>query len=154
AGLFFPGGKAILAGKWLKNPKLGRTLRRLALDGKAPFYEGELGRELIATARAKGGALSATDLRDYHPVPRQAIHVSWEGYDIYTMPPPSAGGLMLAETLGMYSRAELRRLGQGTGAYQHTVAEAMRGALSDRFRSLGDPAFENLDVGALLDPKR
>jgi len=154
AGLFFPGGKPILAGKSLKNPKLARTLRRLALDGKAPFYEGELGRELIATARAKGGALSATDLRDYHPAPRQAIHVSWEGYDIYTMPPPSAGGLMVAETLGMYSKAELQRLGRSAGAYQHTVAEAMRGALADRMRFLGDPELEKPDLAALLAPER
>ncbi|HYQ28580.1 MAG TPA: gamma-glutamyltransferase, partial [Polyangiaceae bacterium] len=154
AGLFFPGGKPILAGKSLKNPKLARTLRRLALDGKAPFYEGELGRELIATAQAKGGALSATDLRDYHPAPRQAIHVSWEGYDIYTMPPPSAGGLMVAETLGMYSKAELQRLGRSAGAYQHTVAEAMRGALADRMRFLGDPELEKPDLAALLAPER
>jgi len=152
--LFFPGGKPILAGKSLKNPKLGRTLRRLALEGKAPFYEGELGRELIATAQAKGGALSATDLRDYHPAPRQAIHVSWEGYDIYTMPPPSAGGLMVAETLGMYSKAELQRLGRSAGAYQHTVAEAMRGALADRMRFLGDPELEKPDLAALLAPER
>jgi len=154
AALFFPAGKAILAGKSLKNPKLARTLRRIALEGKAPFYEGELGRELIATAQAKGGALSAADLRDYRPLSRQAIHFSWDGYDVYTMPLPSAGGLMLAETLGMYSKAELQRLGQGTGAYQHTIAEAMRGALSDRMRFLGDPDFEKPDVQALLDPKR
>jgi gamma-glutamyltranspeptidase / glutathione hydrolase len=154
ASLFFPGSKAILAGKSLKNPKLGRTLRRLALEGKAPFYEGQLGRELIATARAKGGALSATDLRDYQPVSRAAIHVSWEGYDVYTMPLPSAGGLMLAQTLGMYSKADLRRMGQGSAVFQHTMAEAMRGALADRMRFLGDPELEKPNVPALLDPQR
>lgn len=152
--LFFPAGKAVIAGKVVQNPKLGRTLARLAEQGKTPFYEGDLGRELVATAHASGGALSESDLEDYHPVPRTPLHVSWEGYDVYTAPPPSAGGLMVAETLGMFSKAELTRLGQGTGAYQHTLAEAMRGALSDRFRLFGDPAFENVDVGALLDPKR
>ena len=154
ARLFFPAGKAISAGKSLKNPKLGRTLRELALKGKELFYEGELGRQMIATAQAKGGALSAADLRDYRPLARQAIHVSWEGYDVYTMPPPSAGGLMVAQTLGMFSKAELQRLGQGTAVFQHTIAEAMRGALSDRMRFLGDPDFEHVDVAALLDPAR
>jgi gamma-glutamyltranspeptidase len=154
AGLFFPGGKPVSAGKSLKNPKLGRTLRRLALAGKAPLYEGELGRELIATAKAKGGALSALDLRDYQPLQRQALHVSWEGYEVYTMPLPSAGGLMVAETLGMFSKGDLQRMGQGTAVFQHTIAEAMRGALSDRMRFLGDPAFERPDVAALLDPQR
>jgi len=154
ARLFFPAGKPILAAKSLKNPKLGRTLRRLAREGKAPFYEGQLGRELIAAAHGKGGALSAADLRDYRPVSRQAIHVRWEGYDVYTMPLPSAGGLMLAETLGMYSKADLQRMGQGTAVFQHTLAEAMRGALSDRMRFLGDPDLEKPDVAALLDPQR
>jgi len=154
ARLFFPAGKAISAGKSLKNPKLGRTLRELALKGKELFYEGELGRQMIATAQAKGGALSAADLHDYGPLARQAIHVTWEGYDVYTMPPPSAGGLMVAQTLGMFSKAELQRLGQGTAVFQHTIAEAMRGALSDRMRFLGDPDFEHVDVAALLDPAR
>lgn len=154
AKLFFPSGKPIAAGKTLKNPKLARTLRELAQKGKAPFYEGELGRQLIATAQAKGGALSAADLRGYRPLARQALHVSWEGYDVYTMPPPSAGGLMVAEALSMYSKAELQRLGQGTAVFQHTLAEVMRGALSDRMRFLGDPDFERVDVPALLDAQR
>jgi len=154
AGLFFPAGKPVPAGKSVKNPKLARTLRALAQSGKAPFYDGELGRQLIATAQAKGGALSANDLRDYRPLTRQAIHVSWEGYDVYTMPPPSAGGLMVAEALSMYSKAELQRWGQGTAVFQHTLAEAMRGALADRMRFLGDPDFEHVDLPALLDPQR
>ncbi|HEX2670607.1 MAG TPA: gamma-glutamyltransferase, partial [Polyangiaceae bacterium] len=112
------------------------------------------GRQFIATAQAKGGALSAADLRDYRPLARQPIHVSWEGYDVYTMPPPSAGGLMVAEALSMLSKAELQRLGQGTAVFQHTLAEVMRGALSDRMRFLGDPDFERVDVPALLDAQR
>ena len=154
SALFFPSGKALPAGAQVKNPKLGRTLLRLAEQGKAPFYEGDLGRELVATAHAHGGALSEADLKGYRPLSRAPLHVSWEGFDVYTAPPPSAGGLMVAETLGMFSKAELTRLGQGSGAYQHVLAEAMRGALSDRFRLFGDPAFENIDVSALLDPKR
>jgi gamma-glutamyltranspeptidase/glutathione hydrolase len=61
---------------------------------------------------------------------------------------------MVAQTLGTFSKAELQRLALGTGAYQHTIAEAMRGALSDRMRFLGDPDFEHVDVDALLDPRR
>ena len=152
--LFFPAGVPVPVGKQLQNPKLARTLARLATDGKAALYDGDLGAELIATAQGKAGALSSADFRDYRPVRRDPIHVKWEGYDVYTMPLPSAGGLMVAETLGLFSKAELERLGQGTGVYQHTLAEAMRGALSDRIRFLGDPAFEKVDVSGLLDPKR
>jgi gamma-glutamyltranspeptidase/glutathione hydrolase len=154
ASVFFPSGKPLATGKQTKNPKLGRTLARLAAQGKTPFYEGDIGQDLILAARANGGALEATDLRDYRPKRRTPIHVSWEGYDIYTMPTPSAGGLLLAETLATFSKAELENLTLNSGAYQHTLAEAMRGALSDRLRFLGDPELEQLDVASLLDPKR
>jgi len=80
--------------------------------------------------------------------------LSWEGYDIYTMPLPSAGGVLLGETLGTFSKAELARLTLNSGAYQHLLAEGMRGALSDRVRFMGDPELEKVDVAGLLDPKR
>jgi gamma-glutamyltranspeptidase/glutathione hydrolase len=154
AALFFPKGTAVTAGKTLTNPKLARSLTTLAEQGRSAFYEGPLGRELVKTAQEKGGALSDADLQAYQPLPRTPLHVSWEGYDVYTMPLPSAGGLMLAETLSLFSKAELTKLGRDSGAYQHTLAEAMRGALADRMRLLGDPDFEQVDSAALLDAKR
>ncbi len=154
AALFFPKGTAATAGQTLRNPKLARSLTTLAEQGRGAFYGGPLGRELVKTAHDMGGALTDADLLAYKPLPRTPLHVSWEGYDVYTMPLPSAGGLMLAETLSLFSKDELRKLGQDTGAYQHTLAEAMRGALSDRMRLLGDPDFEKVDSAGLLDPKR
>jgi gamma-glutamyltranspeptidase/glutathione hydrolase len=154
AAVFFPAGNPISVGKTAKNPKLGRTLAHIAAAGKAPFYDGEIGQDLIAASHAMGGALAASDLHDYRPLRRTPIHVSWEGYDIYTMPLPSAGGLLLGETLGTFSKAELGKLPLNSGAYQHLLAETMRGALSDRMRFLGDPDFEKVDLATLLDPKR
>ena len=154
ASVFFPGGKPLAAGKQTKNPKLARTLTRIAEQGKTPFYEGEIGKDVIAASHANGGALTADDLKSYAPKTRTPIHVTWEGYDIYTMPLPSAGGLMLGETLGTFSKAELSKLGLNSGAYQHSLAEAMRGALADRARFLGDPDFEKIDPATLLDAKR
>ena len=87
-------------------------------------------------------------------VEREPLQIRWEGYEIYTMPAPSAGGLVLAETLGMFSRAELVRLGYQSPAYQHILAEAFRSALIDRFRYFGDPARVPVDMSRLLDPAR
>jgi len=70
------------------------------------------------------------------------------------MPPPSAGGLMLAATLGMWSREELGRLGFQSGVYQHALAETFRSALLDRFRFVGDPEFVAPDVTSWLAPAR
>jgi gamma-glutamyltranspeptidase/glutathione hydrolase len=73
---------------------------------------------------------------------------------VYTMSLPSAGGMMLAQTLEMYPRAYLQKLGFNSGAYQHMVAEAMRASISDRMRFLGDPAFQKVDMAALISPER
>src|SRR5260221_14301684 len=70
------------------------------------------------------------------------------------MPPPSAGGLLPAEPLGMFAKADLEPLGLGSGAYDHLLAETFRGAIVDRMRAIGDPAFVNTDVSALMERMR
>jgi gamma-glutamyltranspeptidase/glutathione hydrolase len=152
--LFYPGGKPAAFGRVLTNKKLGATLARVAAEGPKAVYEGVIANELVEAARAHGGGLSLADLKGYQPIQRVPLAVDWEGYRVYTMPLPSAGGMMLAQTLGMFSRAELSKLGFESGAYQHLVAEAMRAAVADRMRYLGDPDFQKVDMKALLDPAR
>jgi gamma-glutamyltranspeptidase/glutathione hydrolase len=61
---------------------------------------------------------------------------------------------MLAQVLGMFSKAELAKWGIDSGAYIHHVGEAIRASFADRFRYLGDPAFEKMDIPALLAPDK
>jgi gamma-glutamyltranspeptidase/glutathione hydrolase len=118
------------------------------------MYEGNVPVELAAAAHASGSGLAVEDFAAYKVVERTPIIVHWEGNDVYTMPAPSAGGLMLAETLDMFTRDELRKLGAGSGAYQHLVAEGMRGAVADRMAFVGDPELGSVDMGKLLAPDR
>ncbi len=110
--------------------------------------------EVARAAQAAGGFLTVQDLRAYRPIEREPLKVNWEGHTVYTMPPPSAGGLLLAETLGMFSRADLESLGLGSGAYDHLLAETFRGAIVDRMRAIGDPGFVKTDIGALMEKVR
>jgi gamma-glutamyltranspeptidase/glutathione hydrolase len=82
------------------------------------------------------------------------LRIEWEGQEIFTMPPPSAGGLLLAEVLGTYGRAELRKLGAQSALGVHLVAETMRGALADRAYYVTDPDALPIDVSPLLAPAR
>jgi len=154
ARVFLPGGKPAAVGRRVTNPALAATLEQIATQGSRVLYEGAMASDLITAAARGQSPTTLADLRAYRPVERQPIHVKWEGYDVYTMPLPSAGGMMLAQTLGMYSRAELLKLGWQSGAYQHLVAEALRGAVADRMRYLGDPAYQSVDLARLLSPKR
>ncbi|HVU02747.1 MAG TPA: gamma-glutamyltransferase family protein [Polyangiaceae bacterium] len=152
--LFAPGGKPDAAGTRVKNPRLARTLERVAAEGPRSIYEGPIAAELVSAVARTGGALSQADLDAYRPVERVPLHVTFEGKDVYTMPLPSAGGFLLAETLGSVTREDLTNLGFGTSGYVHWIAEIFRGAFADRLRLAGDPAFEHVDLSALLDPKR
>lgn len=154
ATLYYPGGTAAPAGTRIVNPRLARTLARLAAEGPSALYGGAIAAELIELTRQHGGALQSSDLEGYRTVERTPLHTRWEGYDVYTMPLPSAGGLMVSQLLRLFSADELRRLGHGTPAYQHLIAEGMRGAIADRMRHLGDPAFVDVDVEELLDARR
>jgi gamma-glutamyltranspeptidase/glutathione hydrolase len=151
---FAPGGTLLPVKETVKNPALGATLRRVAAEGKAAFYEGAIADDIVATARSAGGRITAKELRDYQVVERAPLHTTWEGHDVYTMAPESAGGLMVLETLRMHRKAELSDLGAGSGGYLHLLAETFRGAVSDRVRAIGDPAFHKVDVEALASPAR
>jgi gamma-glutamyltranspeptidase / glutathione hydrolase len=153
-GFFAPGGALLPVRETAKNPALAATLQRIAAEGKAAFYEGALAADVVETARAAGGHLTARDLREYQVIERAPLHTAWEGYDVYTMPPESAGGVLMLETLRMHSRAELAALGSGSGSYLHLLAETFRGAVADRVRAIGDPAFFKVDPEALASPAR
>jgi len=154
AGVFYPGGKPALFGQRVTNPKLGKTLSGIAQRGPEAFYEGPVARDVVDATRLAGGALTLADLKAYRPIERAPLSMRWEGHDVYTMPLPSAGGMMLVQTLSMFGSEELKRLGYQSGAYKHLLAEAMRAAIADRMRYLGDPAFQPVDMRALLAPKR
>ncbi len=151
---FVPGGALLAAKETVKNPALAATLRRVAAEGRAAFYGGAIAEDVVETARAGGSHLTVRDLREYKVIERPPLRATWEGYDVYTVPPESGGGLMVLETLRMHSRAELAGLGQGSGAYLHVLAETFRGAVADRVRTIGDPAFVKVDAEALAAEAR
>jgi gamma-glutamyltranspeptidase/glutathione hydrolase len=98
--------------------------------------------------------MTKADLAIYRVVEREALRTTWEGHDVITMPPPSAGGVMLVETLHMHGKKDLEALGVDTGPWVHVLAETFRGAVADRIRGIGDPAFVKMDVASMVAPAR
>ncbi len=152
--IFAPLGKLLAAGARARNPALAATLERLAVAGKQSFYRGAIARDVVATARRAASRMIDKDLHDYRVIERQPLYTRWHGYDVYTMPPPSAGGVMLLQTLNMHSREQLQTQGYGSGPYYHLLAETFRGAIADRMRVIGDPAFAKTDATKLISRKR
>jgi gamma-glutamyltranspeptidase/glutathione hydrolase len=153
-----PGGHPLQYASHAVRQDLARTLLVYGRDGAKPFYEGSIADTIVRTARAAGSKIDKSDLVAYKVKERAPLTRTVDGRTIVTMPAPSAGGLMLQETLGMYGASptsDLKKLGFGSSAYFHMVAEALRGAVADRARTASDPDVENgtdAAFNALLDP--
>jgi gamma-glutamyltranspeptidase/glutathione hydrolase len=104
AALWAPHGRILREGETLRNPELGEALMRLARDGPAPFYSGDIAAEVCAWLRARGGSLTREDLAAYDAVQRPPVDVGYRDRRILTNPPPSAGGTLLAYALALLDR--------------------------------------------------
>jgi len=149
--IFLRDGRFYEAGEPFAQPDLAATLARLAKEGPREFYEGETGRRIVAEMEKNGGLITKEDLRTYHAVERPALRTTYRDYEIFTMPPPSSGGIVLFEMLAMLEPRNLPALGHASAAKYHLFVEMMRRAYRDRSEYLGDPDFVNIPVAGLLD---
>ena len=149
--------KPLSEGDTFRRPELAWTLSRLRAGGADAFYKGPVAQEIVKAVRAAGGVLSEQDLADYTATPRAPLEGAYRGLRVFSMPPPSSGGVVLMEALGIMSNvyatdADLRRDGRGSSAYLHVLAEALKHGFADRARYLGDTDFVKVDLAHLTSP--
>ncbi|MEW6744566.1 MAG: gamma-glutamyltransferase [Planctomycetota bacterium] len=143
-------GEPLRSGDILVQEELAISLETLAREGPAAFYEGRIA-QLIAADMARSGALmTLEDLRSYRARVREPLRLVHEGYEILTMPPPSSGGVALAQALLMLGPAGIAEVRTDSAEFYHLVAESLRRVFADRAAYLGDPDFVDLPVDWLL----
>ena len=125
--LYAPQGRTLREGEAFRFSALAEALERFAAEGAGVFYRGEIGTAIAEFVAAEGGTLGRGDLAAYEAVERRPISVDFRGTEVFTNPPPSSGGILLAFSLGL-----LERLGLASGPEQLVAA---LGAANDR-RSL------------------
>jgi len=150
SALYLPGGEVPQAGWVFKNPDLAQTLELIAAQGHKGFYEGEFAAKLVTGVKKAGGNWSREDLAGYQVREREPIVFQYRGHQVVTAPPPSSGGIALAEMLNILQGYDLTRLDRV--ARTHLVVEAMRRAYRDRAEYLGDPDFVKMPVTELTSP--
>ncbi|MET0877122.1 MAG: gamma-glutamyltransferase, partial [Tardiphaga sp.] len=143
-------GAPLRPGDTLVQADLAATLTAIAAKGPRGFYEGPVAEKLVSGINDAGGIFSMDDLRNYQPVLRDPVRGSYRGYDIVSMPLPSSGGTVLVETLNILEGFPLGEMKRGEAPSLHILIEAMKRAYADRARYLGDPAFVNAPLAALL----
>ncbi len=138
-------------GDILKQPELAKTLERIRDNGRDGFYSGKTA-DLIIREMQKGyGLISEADLKKYSSVFRTPLTADYKGYRLITVPPPSGGGLLLYQVLGMTQSYPLDIWGFHSYRSIHTITEAERRAFADRAEYSGDPDFTKVPVKGLID---
>ncbi|MEQ1902725.1 MAG: gamma-glutamyltransferase [Pirellulaceae bacterium] len=155
----FPGSAAIFlneqnqphpAGTKLIQNDLGKTYRAIVTGGADWFYQGEFAQATSHWMEENGGILTATDMANYRCVWRTPLKTTYHDYTIYGFPPPSSGGVHVAQILNILEDFDLQKIhDQSVTQYTHVVSEAMKLAFADRAYWLGDPAFANVPLGLL-----
>lgn len=137
-------------GDLFRQPELAATLERLASGGFDGFYRGTTAKRLLAGVKAAGGKWTAEELAGYRVKERDPLRFEYDGWEVVTAPPPSSGGIALAEMLQILGPWDLAKMAQAERV--HLVTEAMRRAYRDRTFYLGDPDFVKIPVKTLMDP--
>jgi gamma-glutamyltranspeptidase/glutathione hydrolase len=150
ASIYAPNGKPVAVGDTVKNPELAVVLERIAAKGSAGFYKGETAKAIAKTMHDNGGIVTEKDLAGYKALWRKPIKVQYRGKQLYTMPPPSSGGIVIAMTANMLRGLDLAKLGWHSTAHIHYLTEVWRRAFAARNEVLGDPAYvKNIPVAKL-----
>jgi gamma-glutamyltranspeptidase / glutathione hydrolase len=148
--IFYKGEGFHAPGEVFVQEDLARTLRLIAEEGTAAFYEGEIADLIVAEMERHGGMITHEDLAAYEALVREPVRGTYRGHEIASMPPPSSGGIHLVQILNIledYPITEMGALGADT---IHHMAEAMKLAFADRAEYLGDLDFVDVPVDGLV----
>ena len=139
-------------GELFKQPEMAQTLERIADKGVSEFYQGKTADLLVAQMQADKGLITKQDLKDYKAIWREPMALSWRGNVVYTAPPPSSGGVALAQLLGIKEdrAADFKGVAHNSAQYIHLLAEIEKRVFADRADYLGDPAFTKVPVDQLI----
>lgn len=145
--VFFRNGKPLAQGDILKQPDLARTYRGIAARGSDWFYRGPFAQAVGRWMKDNGGIMTAEDFRNYKICLREPMLSSYRGFTIVGFPPPSSGGVHVAQILNLLETFDLKSLDEATRL--HVTAEAMKLAFADRAYWLGDPDFVKVPRGLM-----
>ena len=135
----------------IKYPALAATLKRISKNGRDEFYKGKTAEILVKYLQEKGAIITLEDLAQYEAKWRTPLTFDYKDLKVISMPPPSSGGICLAEIFKMIAPYDLAKMGHNSTEAIQVIVEAERRAYADRSYYLGDPDFVKIPLKALMD---
>lgn len=142
-------GQPYQKGDRLIQKNLAHSLRLIARQGPEAFYQGKIADEIAGEMAQHGGLIGKKDLAAYRAVERQPVSGTYRGYQVFSMPPPSSGGIHIVQILNILENFDLAKWGFGSADAMQVMAEAEKYAYADRSEYLGDPDFVKVPQQAL-----
>lgn len=139
-------------GTMIRQPELAEALNRIANDGRDAFYQGMIATMMALSSTAGGGILTVDDLANYETKWREPLRFSYRDVEVFSMPPPSSGGIVIGQVLAM--REHLNAHQESEADAIHRLAEMLRISFADRAFYLGDADFAPVPLESLLDEAR
>jgi gamma-glutamyltranspeptidase / glutathione hydrolase len=147
--VFLPDGAVPPVGSLLRQRDLAATFRLIAADGPDVFYVGTIAQRIDAFMATEGGLLRIEDLAGHSSAWQQPIATRYRGFRILT-PPPNSGGIALLMLMNVVEQFEVEAMPHNSAPYLHMIVESKKRVFADRNRFVGDPAFTEIPIDALL----
>ena len=165
--IFLPDGELPVAGQVIRYPDLARTFRKLieaedtahAAGGSRSrglqaafdrFYKGDIAREMARFYERNGGLFTRADLAGYEPIWAEPVHTTYRGYDVYSSPSSSRGGLEVTMQLNLIEGFDLVSMGHNSAGTLHAIAESIKVAKADIYHYVADPATTEMPIEGML----
>ncbi len=149
ADTFMPDGRAPAKGEIFRNPRLAKTLQRIAEGGRDEFYRGDIAREIAAYMKEQGGFLTYDDMAAHTSEWVAPLSTDYRGYTVWELP-PNGQGIAALQILNILEGYDIAAMGHDSAEYLHHFVEAKKLAFEDRARFYADPDFVDIPVAPLI----
>ena len=147
--VYHPDGKTPGYGDIFKNPLLAKSYAAIAKDGKAAYYEGEIGEKIVAKSTELGGFMSMRDLKDHTATWVEPVSANYRGWDVWEIP-PNGQGIAALQILNMLEQFDIGSLAPNSAEHLHLLIEAKKLAYEDRAHYYADPEFADVPTDWLI----
>lgn len=135
----------------MKQPQLAKALQLIQKDASS-FYQGDIAKDIVNTVKNLGGALTEADFKNYKVRWHKPLSFDFKGYKLYSMPPPSSGGVVMVSALKLIEELKLSKLPARSYDEYHMLAEILKASYRGR-SELADPDFTKNPIESLLSDK-
>jgi gamma-glutamyltranspeptidase/glutathione hydrolase len=119
------GERAPAAGEVFRNPRLAESYRKIAKEGPAAFYRGDIAKEIVAFSEKHDGFFSLKDFADHTTTWIEPVATNYRGYDVWELP-PNGQGIAALQMLNLLEPFDLRKLGHNSAETLHRSREVLR----------------------------